>query len=138
MTKAKEEGRVLPAESRLVLAYSAAIVSPMYVPSLAIKCRVSANGLTSFDSSLFLFAWTAPFPRELNLPLFSFCFRFLTSPNHLADVHWIVPCIAEFLFGLSMLLIFVSFISYLIDVYCKLILTPLSPPSRAHWRSISQ
>ncbi|GAA5984049.1 hypothetical protein JCM5350_005004 [Sporobolomyces pararoseus] len=74
MTKAKEEGRVLPAESRLVLAYSAAIVSPI---------------------SLFLFAWTAPFPH----------------------VHWIVPCIAEFLFGLSMLLIFVSFISYLIDVY---------------------
>ncbi|GAA5883715.1 hypothetical protein JCM16303_004787 [Sporobolomyces ruberrimus] len=72
--KAKEQGITLGAESRLVLAYSAAIVSPI---------------------SLFLFAWTAPFPK----------------------VHWIVPCIAEFLFSLSMLLIFVSFISYLLDVY---------------------
>lgn len=34
-----------------------------------------------------------------------------------SDVHWIVPCIAEFLFAISMLWIFVSFISYLIDVY---------------------
>ncbi|GAA5820354.1 hypothetical protein JCM3770_002780 [Rhodotorula araucariae] len=45
--------------------------------------------------SLFLFAWTAPFTH----------------------VHWILPCIAEFLFGLSVLLIFTSFIPLLIDSY---------------------
>ncbi|GAA6061518.1 hypothetical protein JCM10212_004508 [Sporobolomyces blumeae] len=72
--KAKLTGEPAPAEARLVLGYAAAIVSPI---------------------SLFLFAWTAPFPH----------------------VHWIVPCLAEFLFSLSMQLIFVSFISYLIDVY---------------------
>ncbi|GAA5938142.1 uncharacterized protein JCM15063_005475 [Sporobolomyces koalae] len=74
LAKAKAEDQVLQAESRLTLAYGAAIVSPI---------------------SLFMFAWTAPFP----------------------SVHWIVPCIAEALFAVSMLLIFVSFISYLIDVY---------------------
>ncbi|KAJ6516767.1 major facilitator superfamily domain-containing protein [Mycena vitilis] len=45
--------------------------------------------------SLFLFAWTAPF----------------------TTVHWIVPCIAQFLFAFSMLLIFTGFIPYLIDCY---------------------
>ncbi|KAJ7270864.1 major facilitator superfamily domain-containing protein [Mycena rebaudengoi] len=45
--------------------------------------------------SLFLFAWTAPF----------------------TSVHWIAPCIAEFLFGFSVLLIFTGFIPYLIDCY---------------------
>jgi len=45
--------------------------------------------------SLFLFAWTAPF----------------------ASVHWIVPCIAQFFFAFSMLLIFTGFIPYLIDCY---------------------
>ncbi|GAA5830567.1 hypothetical protein JCM3766R1_002764 [Sporobolomyces carnicolor] len=74
LKKASEAGETLPAESRLVLAYGAAVVSPI---------------------SLFLFAFTAPYPH----------------------VHWIVPCIAEFLFAISMLWIFVSFISYLIDVY---------------------
>ncbi|KAF8183767.1 major facilitator superfamily domain-containing protein [Mycena galopus ATCC 62051] len=45
--------------------------------------------------SLFLFAWTAPFQQ----------------------VHWIVPCIAEFLFSCSMMLIFTGFVPYLIDCY---------------------
>ncbi|KAJ6520607.1 major facilitator superfamily domain-containing protein [Mycena vulgaris] len=45
--------------------------------------------------SLFLFAWTAPFRQ----------------------VHWIAPCIAEFLFACSMLLIFTGFVPYLIDCY---------------------
>ncbi|KAF7307830.1 MFS transporter [Mycena kentingensis (nom. inval.)] len=45
--------------------------------------------------SLFLFAWTAPYVR----------------------VHWIVPCIAEFLFALSMLVIFTGFVPFLIDTY---------------------
>ncbi|KAJ7054750.1 major facilitator superfamily domain-containing protein [Mycena amicta] len=45
--------------------------------------------------SLFLFAWTAPYKH----------------------VHWIAPCIAEFLFSCSMLLIFTGFIPYLIDCY---------------------
>ncbi|KAJ6630179.1 major facilitator superfamily domain-containing protein, partial [Mycena sp. CBHHK59/15] len=45
--------------------------------------------------ALFLFAWTAPF----------------------TSVHWIAPCIAEFLFGCSMMLIFTGFIPYLIDCY---------------------
>lgn len=45
--------------------------------------------------SLFIFAWTAPFTR----------------------VHWIAPCIAEFLFACSMLLIFTGFVPYLIDTY---------------------
>ncbi|KAJ7075667.1 major facilitator superfamily domain-containing protein [Mycena belliarum] len=61
-------------EARLGLAYFGAILSPI---------------------SLFLFAWTAPFPQ----------------------IHWIVPCIAEFLFACSMLLIFTGFIPYLIDCY---------------------
>ncbi|KAJ7619344.1 major facilitator superfamily domain-containing protein [Roridomyces roridus] len=47
--------------------------------------------------SLFIFAWTAPF-------------------NH---VHWIAPCIAEFLFATSMLLIFTGFVPYLIDCYLQ-------------------
>ncbi|KAJ7629978.1 major facilitator superfamily domain-containing protein [Mycena polygramma] len=45
--------------------------------------------------SLFMFAWTAPF-------------------NH---VHWIAPCIAEFLFACSMMLIFTGFVPYVIDCY---------------------
>ncbi|KAJ7764895.1 major facilitator superfamily domain-containing protein [Mycena metata] len=61
-------------EARLALAYPGAIILPI---------------------SLFLFAWTAPFP----------------------SVHWIVPCIGQFLFSCSMLLVFTGFIPYLIDVY---------------------
>ncbi|KAJ6510592.1 major facilitator superfamily domain-containing protein [Mycena sanguinolenta] len=61
-------------EARLGLPYVGAIISPI---------------------SLFMFAWTAPFP----------------------SVHWIVPCIAEGLFAFSMLLIFTGFIPYLIDCY---------------------
>ncbi|KAJ7468451.1 major facilitator superfamily domain-containing protein, partial [Mycena latifolia] len=61
-------------EARLGLAYFGAILSPI---------------------SLFIFAWTAPFPH----------------------VHWMVPCLAEFLFACSMLLIFTGFIPYLIDCY---------------------
>ncbi|KAJ7146047.1 major facilitator superfamily domain-containing protein [Mycena epipterygia] len=45
--------------------------------------------------SLIIFAWTAPFN----------------------SVHWIAPCIAEFLFACSMLLIFTGFVPYLIDCY---------------------
>ncbi|KAJ7153569.1 major facilitator superfamily domain-containing protein [Mycena crocata] len=45
--------------------------------------------------SLFIFAWTAPYTK----------------------VHWMVPCLAEFLFACSMLLIFTGFIPYLIDCY---------------------
>ncbi|GAA6011048.1 hypothetical protein JCM10207_005477 [Rhodosporidiobolus poonsookiae] len=45
--------------------------------------------------SLFIFAWTAPFTH----------------------VHWIAPCIAEFLFGATVLVIFTSFIPYLIECY---------------------
>ncbi|KAJ7186901.1 major facilitator superfamily domain-containing protein [Mycena filopes] len=61
-------------EARLNLAYSGAIILPI---------------------SLFLFAWTAPFP----------------------SVHWIAPCIGQFLFACSTLLVFTGFIPYLIDVY---------------------
>ncbi|KAJ7260942.1 major facilitator superfamily domain-containing protein [Mycena haematopus] len=68
------KGVPTPPESRLVLTYFGAVVSPL---------------------SLFLFAWTAPFPH----------------------VHWIVPCIAEFLFSCSMMLIFTGFVPYLIDCY---------------------
>jgi len=68
------KGIPTPPEARLGLAYLGAIVSPI---------------------SLFLFAWTAPFPH----------------------VHWIVPCIAEFLFSSSMMLIFTGFVPYLIDCY---------------------
>ncbi|KAJ7160957.1 major facilitator superfamily domain-containing protein [Mycena filopes] len=45
--------------------------------------------------SLFIFAWTAPF----------------------LGVHWIAPCIAQFLFACSMLLVFTGFVPYLIDCY---------------------
>nr|GAT58295.1 MFS transporter [Mycena chlorophos] len=45
--------------------------------------------------ALFIFAWTAPFTR----------------------IHWAVPCLGELLFSLSMLLIFTSFIPFLIDCY---------------------
>ncbi|KAF8147738.1 major facilitator superfamily domain-containing protein [Mycena galopus ATCC 62051] len=61
-------------EARLGLPYVGAIICPI---------------------SLFMFAWTAPFP----------------------SVHWVVPCIAEGLFAFSMLLIFTGFIPYLIDCY---------------------
>ncbi|KAJ7042805.1 major facilitator superfamily domain-containing protein [Mycena alexandri] len=61
-------------EARLVLAYAGAILCPI---------------------SLFLFAWTAPFP----------------------NVHWIVPCIAQFLFACSILLIATGFVPYLVDCY---------------------
>ncbi|KAF7328852.1 MFS transporter [Mycena venus] len=66
----------LPAqpEARLGAPYIGAIIAPI---------------------SLFMFAWTAPFP----------------------SVHWILPCIAEGLFSFSMLLIFNGFIPYLIDCY---------------------
>ncbi|KAI5481345.1 MFS transporter [Pseudohyphozyma bogoriensis] len=71
---AMETNTKVQPEARLGLAYVAGFVAP---------------------ASLFIFAWTAPFPH----------------------VHWIAPCIAEFLFGASMLLIFTAFIPYLIDVY---------------------
>ncbi|KAJ7054751.1 major facilitator superfamily domain-containing protein [Mycena amicta] len=45
--------------------------------------------------SLFLFAWTAPFTH----------------------IHWIVPCLAQCLFGCSTLLIFTGFVPFLIDTY---------------------
>jgi len=68
------KGLAVQPEARLGLPYLGAIISPL---------------------SLFMFAWTAPFP----------------------NVHWIVPCIAEGLFAFSMLLIFTGFIPYLIDCY---------------------
>ncbi|KAJ7819511.1 major facilitator superfamily domain-containing protein [Mycena leptocephala] len=71
---AAAKGIPTPPEARLGLTYFGAIVAPI---------------------SLFLFAWTAPFP----------------------SVHWIVPCIAEFLFSCSMMLIFTGFVPYLIDCY---------------------
>ncbi|KAJ7054763.1 major facilitator superfamily domain-containing protein [Mycena amicta] len=61
-------------EARLNLGYYGAILCPI---------------------SLFIFAWTAPFPH----------------------VHWIAPCIGEYLFAVSMLLIFTGFIPFLIDCY---------------------
>ncbi|KAJ7042798.1 major facilitator superfamily domain-containing protein [Mycena alexandri] len=71
---AKAKGVPTAPEARLILAYLGAILSPI---------------------SLFIFAWTAPFPH----------------------VHWIAPVIAQFLFACSMLLIFTGFIPYLIDCY---------------------
>ncbi|KAF7321076.1 MFS transporter [Mycena chlorophos] len=67
-------GRPVRPEARLALGYYGAIISPL---------------------SLFLFAWTAPFPR----------------------IHWIVPMIGEFFFSCSMLLIFTGFVPFLIDCY---------------------
>ncbi|BGP28037.1 hypothetical protein JCM10295v2_007024 [Rhodotorula toruloides] len=64
----------IAAEARLTLGYPGAIIVPL---------------------SLFLFAFTAPYPH----------------------VHWIVPCIAEFFFGMGVLLVFTAFIPYLTDVY---------------------
>ncbi|KAF7307797.1 MFS transporter [Mycena kentingensis (nom. inval.)] len=61
-------------EARLSLGYYGAILCPI---------------------SLFIFAWTAPFPH----------------------VHWIAPCIGEFLFSASILFIFTGFIPFLIDCY---------------------
>ncbi|KAJ7756231.1 major facilitator superfamily domain-containing protein [Mycena metata] len=71
---AKAKGVPTAPEARLIPAYLGAILSPI---------------------SLFIFAWTAPFPH----------------------VHWIAPVIAQFLFACSMLLIFTGFIPYLIDCY---------------------
>ncbi|KAF7373345.1 MFS transporter [Mycena sanguinolenta] len=68
------KGVPTPPEARLSLTYLGAVMSPI---------------------SLFLFAWTAPFPH----------------------VHYIVPCIAEFLFSCSIMLIFTGFVPYLIDCY---------------------
>ncbi|KAJ7902881.1 major facilitator superfamily domain-containing protein [Mycena olivaceomarginata] len=68
------KGQPVQPEARLGLPYLGAIICPV---------------------SLFMFAWTAPFP----------------------SVHWVVPCIAEALFAFSMLLIFTGFIPYLIDCY---------------------
>nr|GAT58078.1 MFS transporter [Mycena chlorophos] len=61
-------------EARLALSYYSAIISPI---------------------SLFLFAWTAPYP----------------------SIHWIVPCLAEALFSGSMLVTFNGFVPFLIDTY---------------------
>ncbi|PRQ70358.1 Major facilitator superfamily domain-containing protein [Rhodotorula toruloides] len=75
LTAAQARGQTaIPAEARLTLGYPGAIIVPL---------------------SLFLFAFTAPYPH----------------------VHWIVPCIAEFFFGLGVLLVFTAFIPYLTDVY---------------------
>ena len=60
-------------EARLLLAFPGAFLAP---------------------TSLFLFAWTAPYP----------------------SVHWIVPCIAECLFAVSMVFVFSSYIPYLSDI----------------------
>lgn len=72
--KAAALGKKTPPEARLGLSFVAGFLAPV---------------------SLFIFAWTAPFPH----------------------IHWMVPCLAEFLFGLSMLSIFTSFIPYLTDSY---------------------
>ncbi|KAK4331080.1 Polyamine transporter 4 [Rhodotorula toruloides] len=87
LTAAQARGQTaIPAEARLTLGYPGAIIVPL---------------------SLFLFAFTAPYPlSELH-----------SSSTRLADVHWIVPCIAEFFFGLGVLLVFTAFIPYLTDVY---------------------
>ncbi|GAA5853949.1 hypothetical protein JCM5353_002308, partial [Sporobolomyces roseus] len=47
------------------------------------------------------------------LPVGLFWFAWTTQPS----VHWIVPVIASFPFGLSMVLVFLTMFSYLIDVY---------------------
>ncbi|GAA5934000.1 MFS transporter [Sporobolomyces koalae] len=47
------------------------------------------------------------------LPVGLFWFAWTTQPS----VHWIVPIIASFPFGMSMVLVFLTMFSYLIDVY---------------------
>ncbi|KAJ7021438.1 major facilitator superfamily domain-containing protein [Mycena alexandri] len=59
------------------------------------RLGLSYLGSILIPISLFMFAWTAPFP----------------------SIHWIAPCIAEFLFACGTQLIFTTFIPYLIDVY---------------------
>ncbi|KAJ7764896.1 major facilitator superfamily domain-containing protein, partial [Mycena metata] len=59
------------------------------------RLGLSYLGSILIPISLFMFAWTAPFP----------------------SIHWIAPCIAEFLFACGMQLIFTTFIPYLIDIY---------------------
>ncbi|GAA5839929.1 hypothetical protein JCM9279_005211 [Rhodotorula babjevae] len=65
------------------------------IPAEARLSTLTPIGAVLAPVSLFLFAWTAPFP----------------------SIHWAVPCLAELLFGCSMLMIFTSFIPYLIDSY---------------------
>ncbi|KDE07235.1 hypothetical protein MVLG_02457 [Microbotryum lychnidis-dioicae p1A1 Lamole] len=52
-------------------------------------------GAPAVPLALFLFAGTAPFPH----------------------IHWVVPCIAEFLFSAGMLMVFTAFIPYLFETY---------------------
>jgi DHA1 family multidrug resistance protein-like MFS transporter len=91
-----DEARGAPVrpEARLGLAYYATVLSPMYA-SLILPHGSILNSHLDFRS-LFLFAWTAPYPQ----------------------VHWVVPCIAEFLFACSMLLIFTAFVRILPSHFC--------------------
>lgn len=82
-TRAALEHRPTPPEARLGLAFFGAIIVPI---------------------SLFLFAFTAPYPH----------------------VHWIAPCIAEFGFALGTMLIFTGFIPLLIDCYLATAASALS------------
>ncbi|CAK5271161.1 unnamed protein product [Mycena citricolor] len=60
-----------------------------------VRLTLTCWGAVASPISLFIFAWTAPYPR----------------------VHWIACCIAEFIFAWSTFLIFNCFIPYMIDCY---------------------
>ncbi|GAA6059322.1 hypothetical protein JCM10212_005902 [Sporobolomyces blumeae] len=87
---------------------------------------VSAVVLNVFENKRYvrnLVAAGGSLPPEARLPLCMFAgtvlpvglfwFAWTTQPS----VHWIVPVIAAFPFGMSMVLVFLTMFSYLIDVY---------------------
>lgn len=60
------------------------------------RMPIAMSGSIAFPIGLFWFAWTAAYPRS---------------------VHWIVPTLSGLVTGYGILMIFMSFFTYLIDVY---------------------
>lgn len=60
------------------------------------RMPIAITGSIAFPVGLFWFAWTAAFPKH---------------------VHWIVPTLSGLVTGYGILMIFMSFFTYLIDVY---------------------
>lgn len=60
------------------------------------RMPIAVTGSVAFPIGLFWFAWTAAYPKS---------------------VHWIVPTLSGLVTGYGILMIFMSFFSYLVDVY---------------------
>ncbi|GAA5946169.1 hypothetical protein JCM3765_000142 [Sporobolomyces pararoseus] len=85
-----------------------AVIANVFENKRYVKALIKAGGTLAPEARLPLCCVAG-----VMLPVGLFWFAWTTQPS----VHWIVPIIASFPFGMAMVLVFLTMFSYLIDVY---------------------